>query len=160
MAVLFYCFGETFSYMWVKLSGTPYCLPSFCLPTLFLLLAPLLEATQMRPVAFTCVNFPLAAPQFSASFYFPKGNHQMLAQSAIPMHCAVELCLGLPQRPPEMSTGAWQHCLGWWAGLHVSSKCRQKQEILLLCPQSRFLAGGWAPSLSTSRVLGCGVACG
>lgn len=38
-----------------------------------------LETTLMRPVAFICVNFPLAAPQLSESFYFPKGNHQMLS---------------------------------------------------------------------------------
>lgn len=73
----FCCFGETFSYMLAKLSGTPhFWLPS-CLATL-LLPPSSLETILMSPIAFPCVNFPLAAPQFSETFYFPKGNHQML----------------------------------------------------------------------------------
>ena len=105
MAVLFCCFGETFSHMWVQLHGTPYCPSSSCLPTLLLPPAPLLEATWKRPVAFTCVDFPLAAPDSQHHSVSPKGITRCSLGLRAMRTVLVRLCLGLP---------------------HVLQKCKQR----------------------------------
>lgn len=115
----FCCFGGTFSCLWVKLSRTPDILSPSCLPALCLLPPPPPWNYQERPGAFVCVNFPLAAPELSESFYFPQRgspdarvcDQWAMCYSALPglarvslQKCKHRCCNSAPE---------------WWAGLQT-----------------------------------------
>lgn len=112
----------------------------------------------MRPVAFICVNFPLAAPQLLESFSFPKGNHQMLRLWSM---CSVLFgfawaCL---QVLAKMSTEALQCCPRVMGRTSQSVTNPDKGRKCCSPPppqQSWFFAGGWAFLLCRSWASGCG----